>query len=211
VTRGLRRLLILVVLLGAVLLALDIGAKIAVERVSARELRNASSINAGSVSTSVDTFPFLGRLLVNGETSFSVVLEEVEDQGIVVDRMEFEVAGLVFDRGEALDRRVRITEVDQVTATVVFDEQTISDAVGVPVDIEPGSATASGVTVSAVVVDRTVQVAADGVGSASFSIPSTSYLPCAPTLILAKDQVELSCTTDTLPPAINQALGQATP
>lgn len=210
-TRTARRLLIALVVIVVLLVGLDVLAKISVEQISARELRNAEEINAGGVDTSVDSFPFLGRLLLSGETSFSIGLDDVTEQGLRVDRIEFDVDGLVFNRSEALDRRVRIDSVDRVRATVIIEEDTITAAVGVPVDIEPGSATAAGVTVEVAVQDRLVQVAVPGVGSASVAIPSSQYVPCDPELVLAQDRVELSCTADALPPLVNDALGRVTP
>ena len=210
-SRTVRVLLVLLVLFVLVLVVLDVGAKIAVERVSARELRNAEQIDAGGVETSVDTFPFLGRLLVAGETSFSIGLDDVTDRGVRVDRIEFDVDGLVFDRGEALEGRVRIDDVDRVRATAVIDEDTITAATGVPVDLAPGSATVAGSPVEVSVAGRQVQAAVPGVGAVSFAVPSTDYLPCEPALAIAQDRVELSCTTDSLPPLVNQALSQVDP
>ena len=210
-SRTVRVLLVLFVLFVLLLVALDFGAKIAVERVSARELRNAEQIDAGGVETSVDTFPFLGRLLVSGATSFSIGLDDVTDRGVRVDRIEFDVDGLVFDRGEALEGRVRIDDVERVRATAVINEDTIAAAAGVPVDLEPGSATAAGSTVEVAVVGRQVQAAVPGVGAVTFAVPSTDYLPCEPALVIAQDRVELSCTTDSLPPLVNQALSEVNP
>jgi hypothetical protein len=206
-----RILLVSLGLLLVLLVAIDFGAKIAVERISARELRNADEINAGSVETSVDSFPFLGRLLLSGETSFFIALDDVTDRGVTIERIEFDVDGLVFNRGEVLDRRVRIDDVGQVRVSVVIDEDAITETAGVAVDLEPGSATAAGVTVGVAVVGREVQVSAPGVGAVSFAIPSTDYLPCEPALAIEKDQVEVSCITDTLPPLVNEALGQVNP
>jgi hypothetical protein len=211
VSRTVRVLLILAVVVVLVLVAVDFAAKIAVERVSARELREADEIDAGGVQTSVDTFPFLGRLLLAGETSFSIGLDDVTDQGVRIDRIEFEVDGLVFDRGEALDRRVRIDDVDRVRATVVIDEDTITETTGVAVDLEPGSATAAGATVAVGLAGRDVQVAVPGLGAASFAVPSTAYLPCEPTLAIEEDRIELSCTIDALPPLVNEVLGRVNP
>ena len=206
-----RILLVSLGLLLVLLVAIDIGAKIAVERISARELRNADEINAGSVETSVDSFPFLGRLLLSGETSFFIALDDVTDRGVTIERIEFDVDGLVFNRGEALDRRVRIDDVGQVRASVVIHEDTITETAGVPVDLEPGSATAAGVTVGVAVVGREIQASVPGVGAVSFAIPSTDYLPCEPALAIAEDRLEVSCITDTLPPLVNEALGQVNP
>ena len=36
-------------------------------------------------------------------------------------------------------------------------------------------------------------------------------LPCEPALVIAQDRVELSCTTDSLPPLVNQALSEVNP
>jgi hypothetical protein len=210
-SRTVKVLLVLFVLFLLLLVAIDIGAKIAVERISAQALRDSDEINAGGVETSVDSFPFLGRLLVSGETSFSIALDDVTDQGVRIDRIEFDVDGLVFNRGEAFDGRARIDDVDRVRASVVIEEDTITQTAGVQVDLEPGSATAAGVTVGVAVVGREVQASVPGVGAVSFAIPSTDYLPCEPALAIVKDQVEVSCTTDSLPPLVNEALGEVNP
>jgi hypothetical protein len=211
VSRSVKLLILALVVLAVLVLVIDLGARVAVERISARELRDAEQIDAAGVETSIDSFPFLGRLLLSGETSFSIVLEDVTEQGGRVDRIEFDVDGLVFDRGEALDRRVRIDSLDRVRATAVVEEDTISGSTGVAVDLEPGSATVAGVSVGIAVDGRVVRVSAPGLGPASFAVPSTDYLPCDPDLAIGRDRVELSCTTDTLPPLVNQVLGRANP
>lgn len=213
--RTLRRVLVVLGLLVVLLVVVDLAARIAVERVAERELRDEERIQAGSVDASVDSFPFLGRLALAGETSFSVRLEDVTENGVTVDRIELDVDGLVFDRGEALDRRVRVDEVDRVEASVVFEEQTVSDAAGVAVELEPGRASVPGVagspTAEVSLAGRALRLGVPGLGAVELEIPSTDYLPCEPAVAIEQDRVELSCTTDTLPPLVNEALARTDP
>ena len=206
-----RAVILVLVFVVAPLVALDVGTRIAVERISARELRNSPEIDAGDVETSVDSVPFLGRLLVSGETSFSIGLDDVTERGLSLDRIEFDVDGVVFNRREAINRRVQVDDVEQVRATVVIEEDTISDTVGVPVELEPGSARAAGVNVGLEMDGRDVRVSVAGIGAVSFPVPSTGYLSCEPSLVVARNRLEASCTTDTLPPLVNQALGEVNP
>lgn len=211
-SRTLRRVLVVLGVGVTLLVIVDVAARVAVERVAEQELRDEERLQAGSVDASVDAFPFLGRLALAGETSFSVRLDDVTEGGVTVDRIELDVDGLVFDRGEALDRRVRVDEVDRVRASVVFEEQTISEAAGVAVELEPGRASVPGVpgspTAEVSVAGRSLRLGVPTLGAVTLELPSAGYLPCEPGVTVDQGRVELSCTTDALPPVVNEALGR---
>jgi hypothetical protein len=104
-----------------VLLLLDVVARLYVQRRVEREFRSASQVDAESVDFSIDSFPFLGRLLAQGEVSATLRLEGIEEQGVRIDEFTVEVDELEFDRDRAFNGEVEVTGLDRATVTARFE------------------------------------------------------------------------------------------
>jgi hypothetical protein len=204
-----RRLVLLVVGLVVAMLILDFAARAFVAARVESEFRDSDRLQADGVDFTIDSFPFLARLGLRGEVSATLRLEDVEEQGVTVDEFEFEVDGMRFDRDRAFRGEILVTGVDQATATVSFDEETVSDLLGVPVAFGDGTGQAGGVDIEATMAGDDLVVSAPGVGEATVPLTLRRYLPCDPEVAFRPGLVDLTCSTDRLPPIVNQVIGQA--
>lgn len=195
------------------LLIIDVGARLAVERVAERELRRHPAVQAEGVDARIRSFPFLGRLLASGETSFTVALEGVEERGLRIDEFIVDIDGLVFDRGEVIGGQVQVNSIDRAEVRAVFTQESISELAGVDIVFEPGQATAVGLpgspSADAAVAGGNLLLAVEGTPVGAAAIPSNAYLPCDPSVEIIAGAVQLACGTDMLPPVVNDVLGRA--
>ncbi|HEY8057112.1 MAG TPA: hypothetical protein VID94_00105 [Acidimicrobiales bacterium] len=208
-----RRLLVTVgVLLVFLLLylVLDVVAKGFVERRVEDEFVNSDRVEVEDASFVIDSFPFLGRLGAYGEVSATLELDGVLERGVTVDRFRLEVDGLVFDRVSAFNGHVEVTDIDEATTSISLSESTIAALVGVPVDVAAdGTVTAGGVTVQAAMAGDDLVLEGGGAGPVVVPLRLGRFMNCAPTVVVADQQVTLTCVTDTLPPIVNRVLGAA--
>ena len=201
--------LALVVLLLAYLV-FDVVAKGFVEGRVEDEFEANPRLQAEDVSFSIDSFPFLFRLAAFGEVSATLELEGIQDQGLTIDRFTLDVDGLVFDRMSAFNGDVEATDLDQATASLEFSAATISDLVGVPVEISAdGQVTAGGSSVQAAMDGDTLVVSGEGFSPVTVPVDVSRYLPCSPETVVAEGVVRFSCVTDELPPVVNRVIGEA--
>jgi hypothetical protein len=206
-----RKLLALVVVLVGLVLAylvIDVLTKGIVEGRVENEFRDASQLEVQDVSFSIDSFPFLAKLLVSSEVSATLELEGIEDRGLTIDRFTLDVDGLTFDRMSAFNGEVKATGLDQATASLDLGASAISDVVGVPVEIrDDGTVTAGGVTIQATMSGDDLVLQGGGFAPGSVPVNVRRYLPCTPETEVRADLVHLTCTTDQLPRIVNRVLG----
>lgn len=208
-----RRLLVTVGVLLAFLLlylVLDVVAKGFVEGRVEDEFVNGDRVEVEDASFVIDSFPFLGRLGAYGEVSATLELDGVLERGVTVDQFRLEVDGLVFERVSAFDGQVEVTDIDEATTSISLSESTIAALVGVPVDIAAdGTVTAGGLTVQAAMAGDDLVLAGAGAEPVTVPLRLGRFLPCPPTVVVADQQVTLTCVTDTLPPIVNRVIGEA--
>lgn len=197
-----RRLGLVLVGLAAAFVLIDVGLRLYVQYRVEAEFRNAAQVPADGVDFSIDSFPFVGRLLAFGEVSATLRLREVGDQRIGrIDEFEAEVDGLVFDRDQAFRGEVLVTGLDRATVRATIEQDTLSELFGVPVELRQ---------VQAQVTDGGLVFTVPGVGEQAVSLPARDYFPCDPSISVSDAAVELACTTTDLPPMVNQVIGRAT-
>jgi hypothetical protein len=209
--RFLRNLLIFAVVMTGLLAALDVAVRVFVEGQIAQEVEGAPDLEVADADASIDSFPFLGRALGNGEvSSFTIDLHEITDERLDIRELSITGDGITFDRNELLQGTVRVRDVESATATLTLTQEAVSEALGVTVLFAPGTisvqTSAGTVQATASVVDGVLTFEAPGVGTLSLDLPVQSYLPCPPSAEAQQGQVELSCTADDLPPIVLDAL-----
>jgi hypothetical protein len=206
-----------IVVVAGLLVAGDVAAR----RYATGQLsdRVSAAVPEGSgVHSRIHSFPFIGRLLVNGD---------IPQVGTHIDRLTG-VAGLTFSdldvdlRDVALDRhamlshrQVRLTRIARGTVTVSLTEQALSAALGRPAHITGGAilVTVFGSSTIRAVVSVTpahrllVQVA--GLSALSVALPTVKLLPCSPQLTVVVGRLDLGCTFTSIPAAFAQAVSGA--
>jgi hypothetical protein len=209
--RFLRNLLIFAVVMVGLLAALDVAVRVFVEGQIAQEVEAAPELDVADADASIDSFPFLGKALGQGEvSSFTIDLHDIADERLDIRQLSITGDGIVFDRNDLLNGAIRVRDVESATATLTLTQEAVSEAVGVTVLFTPGVITvqtsAGTVQATAAVVDGVLTFEAPGVGTLSLDLPVQSYLPCPPSAEVQEGQVELSCTADDLPPVVLEAL-----
>jgi hypothetical protein len=205
------------VFLGLTLLVLVLGYLVAdvvlkgfVEGRVEDEFRDHPRLEVEDASFSIDSFPFLFRLAAFSEVSATVELDGVREQGVTLDRFTLDVDGLVFDRGSAFNGEVKVTGLDQATATVELSEGTLAALLGTPVAIsDSGQVTVNGVTVQATMDGSDLVLSGDGLDALTVPLALDRYLPCSPEARARDGLVRLSCVTEDLPPIVNRVIGEA--
>lgn len=212
--RALRNLGIFLLVLVVVLVVLDIGTRLFVENRIEREVRAAEVLEIGAVDATVNSFPFLGRLVASGEVDeFTLRLDDVGTETVPLASFELEVDDVTFDRSNLMNSQVEIDDIGTATVTATVDEETASEVVGLPVTLTEGEVT--------VTVDGQTQAAGVDAGDGSIvlsvpaadipaiPLPQNDYLPCAVEVAVGDGEFSLSCTVEELPPVIDEAIGRA--
>jgi hypothetical protein len=202
-----RRLIGVVAVLVALLLlylVVDLVAKGYVEGRVAQEFEDSEQLQVEDASFSIDSFPFLFRLAAYGEVSATLELEGVQDHGLTIDRFDLSVDGLRFDRVSAFAGDVEATDVEEATASIDLGASSVSDVVGLPVELrEDGTVLVDGTPAEVTMTD-------DGLVVQGVTVPLNlrRYFPCTPEVDVRQDLVHLACTTDRLPRIVNRILGE---
>lgn len=135
-------------------------------------------VAGGTTTASIDSFPFLGRLVVNGRVErVSVHQEDVKARGIRFTAIDVDLRGVHVDRGALVrHRRVELTGIDRgtVTATVGLGELLRL----------AGSAVTGGVR-----LDDGVLV----IGDVRLDLAGSPLLPCVTSLRFEGTAVALTC------------------
>jgi hypothetical protein len=173
----------------------DIGTKALAE--SQIEITADKEAPEASSDAAIPVFPFLPPLLLAGKIDeVSLHMTHVPAGPVFFDKLDFDLHGVEISRRALLnERRVELLAIDRGTVTAV-----------VPLPAAARALPISGLT--ARVSDRTIVVRGAGV-SVSIPMPAPDLVPCAGTATLQAGRVRLTCTLTEIPPALVEALNQA--
>jgi hypothetical protein len=178
---------------------------------------SASSPEASGVHSRIHSFPFIGRLLVNGN---------IPEIGTHIDHLAV-VGGLSFsdldvdlhdvsiDRHAMLShRQVRLTRIGQGKVSVGLTQESLSSELGRPVRITGGGVLVTVLGTTAVqasvsITGRQLVVRVSGLSALSVPLPTPKLLPCDPQVTLITGRAEFSCTFTGIPSAFVQAAAGA--
>jgi hypothetical protein len=164
---------------------------------------------ASGVHARIHSFPFIGRLLL--DQSVQEVGAHIDRlaavHGLVFTGLDVDLRGVVLDRGELIShQQVRLRRIRQGTVTVALTQQALADALGRPVTITGGvvNVTVLGgraVHASVSVAASKLAVEVSPLPVATFPLPNSKVLPCAPRVQVVETQIILACTFTRIPPA----------
>jgi hypothetical protein len=204
-----------VVAVGALVVG-DVVAKGVAERAIASEVRKRTS-GVVDVDAEISSFPFLGRLLVQGKVpELALTLDEVSGHGVNVTKLDVVVRDLTLDRAALLGgKHVRIKALRSMTVTASISEATVRAVTHADVRLLEGRATvtAAGRTVEATptVADGHITLTVASVPvPVSLPLPDAGLLPCPVEVHVVAGALELSCTATTLPEVVVDAIGGTT-
>ena len=182
----------------------DVAAKATVEsQLSDRVQRSVRS--SGSASADVDSFPFLGRLLVAGQVSRvrvrveGVGIERIRLAAVVVDLRDVRL-----DRNRLLsERRAVLRSIGTGEAWAEISEEELTRLVGVPVRLEDGEASVTiegrRISVKAGVRDNVLRLEVAGRAIPAISLPKIPLVPCVTDVTVDDGVVRLSCRITDVP------------
>ena len=203
-----RKLVVVLVVLGVLLVGADFAAKAWAEsKLESRARQEARG--AASVDAQISSFPFLGRLLVDGSVRrVNVHLEEVASQAVTLSDVDIDLRGVRLDRDGLFSGSVKLTGIDHGTIAVALDDEALGRVLKVPLSVGGGE-------VSIQVAGRKVPVRpavggngslvlrAQGVPGFTVPIARSRLVTCAAvTATVEGDQVRLSCEVDEVPPSL---------
>ncbi len=204
--------------LGAIFVALVVGDVSARGFVEAKATERAQlEAPPGSVvSASVGGFPFVPPLLLGGSVSqVGIHLKNVSAGVIVFASVDLKLRGVDLDRGLLLkDRKVRILDIDKGSVEVILTEKALGDALHVPVTMADGQIS---VMILRTAFSVTPTITADGkltlTGAAgralTLPIPKLDFVPCLGEVTVLAGRMRLSCEITAVPPALVDAVEQA--
>lgn len=161
------------------------------------------------VKVRIRSFPFLGRLLVEGEVSrVEVVASNVREEPLTFQEIRLDINHVRIDRNEMLSKqRLYLRGTGTGAASAEITGSQLEAALGIPVQVVDGAVetTIAGrrvradVTVKGGVLRLAPQGAALPVSLPSFTIPAKGMLPCPPNATFAADRIHLACRFTTIP------------
>ena len=164
----------------------------------------------------IDSFPFLGRLFASGDAGdLTASMDLIRIEGFRFTNVRAEMKGVEVDRDLLTRKQVAVTGFDSGVITADLTTDVISESLGVPVRIRAGTveATIAGQTVRAQVSVRAnvLQLTVAPLPPVSFTIPTSPLVPCASDATVVDDRIRVTCTLDSVPPALLKARNDPVP
>ncbi len=160
---------------------------------------------AGPTSASIESFPFVGRLLTSGQVSrVQVAAADVTVEGLTFARIAVDLRGVTFDRERLVsERRVVLSSLVRGTATAEVTAAQLSERLGVDVTLLAGKAqvrvAGQTVTATASVSDNALRLSVAGLSVPALRIPKLPFVPCVADAEILPGRIRLSCTIDQIP------------
>jgi LmeA-like phospholipid-binding len=169
-----------------------------------------------STSADIDSFPFVGKLLLTGSAGdIQLVMRDVDLQRLRFSRLEVDLFDVRLDRGKAMSGDAEITDIERGVITMTFTAADLGRAVNLPVEIEDGkiTVTARGVKVAAtpqITAEGSLRLQVSGLPTVNVPIPRTRLVSCAVKDVKVEGgALEASCTISEIPPALLRAASRA--
>lgn len=207
-----RRLIVVLVVLGGLFLVADFGAKSWAEG-QIKTRAEAELPDQISVLSDIRAFPFLPPLFLAGRVSeVSGHFKNVAAGPLTLSAVNIELRGVRINRSKLLnDRKVELTDIREGTVSVEIESSVLATALGgVPIDISNGQVKVAGVTgAQATIVNNAIVFQVAGRTLGRVPIPKTRLVPCATNVTVLAGRLRLSCTIRDVPPAMLGAANRA--
>lgn len=208
--------LTIVFVIAAIVVGVDIGARIYAEHQIADSAK--SSTRAASASAGIHSFPFLYDLVVESKAKkVSVHLTRVPVGPLTIDKVDVTARGVHLDVGYLVHhQKVRIKSIDSADARLTFAASDLSSVTGIQLSIagDTVSASVDGVhlPVSVTVVGgHVLTLDVEGRRAFGFDLDRSPIVPpCALNLTVSGGNVVLECTASPVPAAVVAAISAAT-
>jgi hypothetical protein len=164
----------------------------------------------GSHATvTISSSPYLVRLAISGKVeTIHAHVTDVPDGKLQLDTVDVTANNLKVNRGDLVHGKIRLNSLSSATITARVSVAEVLRAYGLG-DVAALGGLANGLhgTVQSQANDQ-VQVS---IGPLSFTFTSTKLVPCVGAASVSAGQVILTCTTHTVPPALQAAGARVIP
>jgi DUF2993 family protein len=202
------KLLIALAVVLALLVAGDLVAKGLAERQLRDRARDAVPGATGG-EAEIRSFPFVGRLLVDGSVPYvRVRVNHVGAGRVAFTFVQVELEGVHLDRDKLFrDRKVRITSLDRGTATAEISDSELSRLLGAQISSRGGKLTVTRGRVTApgraAARAGVLTLTAGGIPLLRLTVPRAPFLACPPDKATVVDGgIRVSCTIERIPPEL---------
>lgn len=202
-----RKLLVVALVLAVVVAAGSLGDVLirhAVEGAIADHVE--AQLPGAHADVHISSFPFVGRLAVSGKVpTVTAEVSGVAAGPLTFDRVDVHIADVRVQRSRILHGQVQLRSIRQATVVARVSQASIDSEVGLPVTLGTGTVGVGGLQVPAQVSvnGERVEVAVPPLPAVSITIPVTRLLPCLGAASIEPGELVVSCTTDQLPPVLN--------
>jgi hypothetical protein len=198
-----RRLFALVVFLAVVAGALSIGDVIVKDRVqSAMASRIESQLPGSHATVRITSFPFVGRLAVDGQVpTVTAEATNVRSGDVTFSTVRLTVHDVHVDRNGLTKGQLEPLTVASGNVVADVSQASVDALTHLPVVLGPGRVSAAGidVPVQTSVSGDQVTVTASGLPSFTIDVPVLDILPCVDTVQIVTGSVQLGCQFHALP------------
>ena len=192
------------------------GADLTVRHWATNQLaaRARQATGAASGSASISGFPFLYETLVQGQVhGVTVHLTDVPAGPLVLQKVDVQMVGIHFDKSRLYhQRKLRLTSMDQATATVLVSAVELSTISGRQISVSGSQLvlTTAGQSVPAnatITGGHTLVVTAAGVAVFSDDLSRNPLVPpCSMSLQVVPEGVQATCTMAPVPASVLTAV-----
>lgn len=201
-------LLLLLIVIAVAAVAGDIVLKNRAETELAAEITRRVPETNG-VQARINSFPFVGRLLLSGKVSeVDVTAQHSRAGGVDLADIRVRAEEVEMDTDAAMDGRAVVKSIERGTAQADLRQDQINRRLprGFQVRLQPGSAVVSGPGGSEATVTLTpegnLQLRLGARTLLDLALPDTALLPCQPTATFVTGAVRLSCSFTEVPPLL---------
>jgi hypothetical protein len=201
----------LVIVVAAAAVGADFAARSYAEHQLAKRIEQ--KVPGSKASVHISSFPFLGRLALQGRVSkLTANVTGVVAGTVRFSRVNLEVDGIRISRNRLfLHHQVVLERISRAIATADVSQDEIDRLTGLPVKLGAGNAqvTVAGVTLQAKasLAGGMLKLTANVGPTLSIPIPTLPVLPCATSVDIQPGQLQIRCVTTVIPPALLQAVG----
>jgi hypothetical protein len=201
-----RRLVVVVVVLAVIVAGLSVADVIVRRHVQTAIAHRIEARDPGASATvHIGSFPFVGRLLVEGMVpDLKANITGVSAGGLQLASVVVEAHGIHVGTSKLFQRQVVLQRISSGRVTAVITQGELDRFVGLPVTFGNGTVGIDGVQLpaSVSVVDSRVRIALPAGQAVSFALPHLAVLPCVDSATIAGGSVRLTCALSSLPPAL---------
>ncbi|HWG74853.1 MAG TPA: hypothetical protein VG184_12440 [Acidimicrobiales bacterium] len=159
-------------------------------------------------STTISSFPFVGRLAVSGTIpEMRVDATGVRAGPLVFSRVDLDLTDLRVRRGALLQRHVQLIGLRRGVITADISQESVDHLTGLPITFGAGTVGVGGVElpVQFSIHGSAVTIRFASLPSVTVPVPPLNLLPCVGAAVIVPGALQVSCSVTSLPSVLARA------